>query len=295
MSDPLWQFVKTRKLVVHLGAHKTATTYLQNALDAKRDMLREEGTALILPSDLRRGGKTAQTDEPGEVPSVTAQLSAVAAEAGTQRIVLSEENFIGSTGHNLARKSLYPSIRRRLSKLPAALNHPNVTILFSLRDYGPFVSSNITTALRFGKLFDTDELRLAFLVLHRSWMDVIADLRVSFPAAQLKIWRYEKFAQIEAQVFAEMVGAFQPEPRRRANQTLSGRAMRRVQAKLSEGDPDLKPRQLVRRIKRKFPISATHPAYSLWTPEEAALLSESYEAHWREICETSPGIALPGG
>lgn len=295
MSDPLWQFVKTRKLVVHLGAHKTATTYLQNALNGKRDLLRAQGTALILPGDLRRGERAARTDDNSEVPDVKAQLSALAADTATHRIVLSEENFTGSTGHNLARKSIYPSIRRRLSRLPAALNHPNVTILFCLRDYGPFVSSNITTALRFGKVFDTEELRLAFLVLHRCWVDVIADLRAAFPAAQLKIWRYETFAQIEAQVFAEMVGAFQPELQKRANQTLSGRAVRKVQAKLLAGGADLKPRQFVRRTKRKFPVSETNPAYSLWTPDEAALLSERYEAHWQEICEAYPGIALTDG
>lgn len=295
MTDPLWHFVKTRKLVVHLGAHKTATTYLQSALNNKRDALRREGTALILPADLRRGEKSERGGSPTDVPGVAAQLSALAADATTQRILLSEENFTGSTGHNLARKSLYPGIRRRLSKLPPALNHPNVTILFALRDYGPFVSSNVTTALRFGKLFDTEELRLAFLLLHRSWVDVIADLRSAFPAAQLKIWRYENFAQVEAQVFAEMVGPFQAEPQRRANQTLSGRAVRKVQTKLSAGGDDLKPRQLVRRIKSKLPISTADPAYSLWTPDEAALLSERYRVHWQEICEAYPGLALPGG
>ncbi|WP_306116981.1 MULTISPECIES: hypothetical protein [unclassified Roseovarius] len=295
MSDPLWQFVKTRKLVVHLGAHKTATTYLQNALNTKREDLRRAGTALILPRDLRRGEKAARADGAEKMPGVTVQLSALAADTTTQRIVLSEENFIGSTGHNLAQKSLYPGIRRRLSKLPAALNHPNVTILFSLRDYGPFVSSNVTTALRFGRMFDTEDLQLAFLLMDRSWIDVIADLRSAFPAAQLKLWRYENFAQVEQQVFKEMVGPFRAAPQRRANQTLSGRAVAKVQARLQAGGPDLKPRQIVRRIKRKFPISDANPTYSIWTPEEAALLTESYQAHWDEICDAYPALPLDGG
>ena len=78
---------------------------------------------------------------------------------------MSEENFIGSTGHNLARKSLYPGIRRRLSKLPRGVES-------SQRD-DPVLSARLrpllsrrTSPLRCGSAncFDTDELRLAFLV-----------------------------------------------------------------------------------------------------------------------------------
>ncbi len=294
MSAVLSRFLERGQVVLHLGAHKTATTYLQMALKAQRAALLAGGTAVILPSDLRRGGRAARVDEHGEAPGLEAQLFALASDPSTRRIVVSEENFIGSTGHNLTRKSLYPSILRRLGKLPGELNHPHVRILFSLRDYGPFLSSGVTTAVRRGKIFDEDALKAAFLLLHRNWVDVVEDLRGLFPAARLVLWRYEAFAESEAKICAQIDPGFAPRPQKRAFQTLSRDAMQQILHELTNNTTGELPRQIVRRAARISPISDTNPAYSLWNAEEARHLSQSYQAHWTTICDAHPGVALMG-
>ncbi len=293
MSTMLRQFLDRGQVVLHLGAHKTATTSIQMALNGARADLQALGTALILPNDLRRGGAADQVDEHGDAPSLEMQLLTMAGDETVQRIVLSEENLIGSSGHNLARRSLYPNVTRRLRKLPAALDHPNVTVLFALRDYGPFLSSSATTAVRRGKVFDPETLRTAFLVLHRSWVDVVAEIRERFPAANLRIWRYEQFSQVETELWSELTDGFRPTFRKRAFQTLSRDAMTQVLSRLTNAAEP--PRQIVRRAVRTFPISDTNPAYSLWTAQETALLSARYAAHWTEICDTYPDLVMESG
>ncbi|MEO3414574.1 hypothetical protein AAFO92_07975 [Roseovarius sp. CAU 1744] len=293
MSDALQEFLETRRLVLHLGAHKTATTYIQSVLAAERAALRAKGVGLILPGDLRRD--TAPQDRQGKISDATRQLTAFAADPAINQIVLSEENLIGSTGNNLRRNSLYPGLKRKLSRLPAPLDHPNNRILFALRDYGPYLSSSVTTAIRRGKVFDPEALRAGFLPFARSWADVVADLREAFPAAEIKIWRYEDFADCGPMVFSAIADGFDPAPQAHAFRTLSGEAMRQILPQLHDGSSRDRARRIVRQAARRHPISDANPAFTLWSPEEARQLSDAYERHWHEIRESHPGIELAGG
>lgn len=290
MSDALRQFLDRGQLVLHLGAHKTATTSIQQALETQRAALNSRGTALILPRDLRRGGTGSEGDNHGDVPSLATQLLDFSRRDRIQRIVVSEENLIGSSGQNLARKSLYPNITRRLERLPKALNHPNVTILFSLRDYGPFVSSSATTAIRRGKTFDADALRTAFLVLHRTWLDVVCDLGALYPAANLRLWRYEDFTNAVPYIWSEIGISHQPPPLKRSFKTLSHAAMAQALDRIETSTEPV--RQIIRTAAQIHPITETNPAYSLWSADEAAHLTAQYKDHWATIKANYPDMIL---
>ena len=297
MSTPLESFLHTREVVVHLGAHKTATTYIQSVLKERRTALEAEGVAVLLPGDLRSTGVLGRSrsecvgvveegDKTG--PDVSDLLNDLAANPATRRIVISEESIIGAPRSNLSTKSLYPDMIRKCRRLPVALNHPNVTFLFALRDYGSFFSSNVTTAVRRGNVFALDALRPAFLTLHRNWLDVVNDLRQAFPAVTLQIWRYEDFGQNETRVFAKFADSLAPTRSRRVFKTLSRDAMAHI---LAQADPSKTPRELrpfIRASARDFPITQNNPAFSLWSEAEAAHLNRLYDLHWQEICETFP-------
>lgn len=297
MSTALERFLHTHEVIVHLGAHKTATTYIQSALKAQRKVLAAEGVTVLLPGDLRatgvlgrsrpdRGGPNSA--ERGSGLDIAGLLNGLASDPTVHRIVLSEESIIGAPRINLSTKSLYPDLVRKCRRLPVALNHPNVTFLFALRDYGSFFSSNITTAVRRGNVFALDDLRPAFLTLHRNWVDVVSDLRRAFPAVALKIWRYEDFGQCEAKVFAKFGDGLASSRSPRLFKTLSRDAMAHI---LTQADPSKPPRELrpfIRNAARDFPITSENPAFSLWSEAEAAHLTRLYDLHWQEICETHP-------
>jgi hypothetical protein len=44
------------RIVLHLGAHKTATTYLQQTLKRNRAALAGAGISVFVPDDLRKDG-----------------------------------------------------------------------------------------------------------------------------------------------------------------------------------------------------------------------------------------------
>lgn len=292
MSGALQDFVDRGEVIVHLGVHKTATTFIQSALNDARGALRASGTALILPWDVRPARAAGDRNL---VDTLTAQLSAHADDPMARRIVVSEENIIGSTGGNLTNGALYPRLDGKLARLPRGFDHPNVRFLLSLRDYGPYLSSSVTTAVRRGRKFDHDVIRAGFSEVSRGWVDVVAELRASFPAAQLTIWRYEDFATVQPQVFSTLAEGFTPPPRKQSFRTLSDAAMRHVMFHLPEKIPAEQARQIVRQAARDFPISDTNPPFTLWSPDAAAALSATYEAHWQQISAAHPGAVLTGG
>lgn len=289
MSNPLEAFLDRGQVILHLGAHKTATTSIQMALDAERADLRARGTALLLPRDLRQPatGPHRRRDRATELEQ---QLCDAVADDAIHRLILSEENLTGSSGHNLARKSLYPSVTRRLGKLPRTLNHPNVTVLFALRDYGPYLSSSATTAIRRGKVFDTVALRTAFLLMHRHWLDVVQDIQAVFPSSNLRLWRYEDFDAVAPSLWREFDDGLRLSVPKRAFKTLSGSAMKQVLAGLDSGESPV--RSVIRQAVRDYPITDTNPAYSMWSDDESAHLTALYSDHWMQICDAFPDMVM---
>ncbi|MFD1160567.1 hypothetical protein [Roseovarius aestuarii] len=303
MDEELRDFLQRNKLVIHMGAHKTATTYIQSALNAQREPLKSQGILMVLPSDLRgtgmlqgkktQGAAAESGDGAGSKKrNLTTLLGEMAADPDTRRIVVSEEGLIGSPRNNLNRRSLYPNLTSKLANLPKPLDHPNVTFLLSLRDYGSFFSSNVTTAVRRGNIFDPEQLHASLLLMHRSWVDVLTELRAAFPSAALKIWRYEDFEALEPLIFSELAPGFEVTPSDRLFGTLSGNAIKHILDQVGpESGPEIT-RPVVRAAVRKYPISARNPSFSLWSEEEAAHLTFRYTLDWQAICRGYPGIVL---
>ncbi|WP_299846204.1 hypothetical protein [uncultured Roseovarius sp.] len=303
MGTTLKDFVQQNKVVIHLGAHKTATTYIQSSLKAQRDALKSAGVALVLPSDLRAtgvlrrtfrksGGAISASSPDPDKPTLGTLLDRIAADPATRRIAISEESMIGAPRKNLACKSLYPDMDQSLRAMPDAFDHPNATFLLALRDYGSFVSSNITTAVRRGNIFDLDALRAAFLALHRDWMDVIDDLQEAFPTATIKVWRFEQFHALESQVFRAFTQGPVTPRSTRVFKTLSGNAMTYILDHVEPKSEQVRIRELVLAAAKKFPVSVDNPPFDLWSAEQAAHMTYRYELDWHEICKAYPGIAL---
>ncbi len=294
-ADPaLVTYLERSPLVLHLGAHKTATTFLQDTLRHHETALAADGVRLVLPRQTRRVlslvSPNPGKDRPAREDALSSNraklgkaLSALASEPETKRIVMSEEGLIGAPRQIVTDAKLYPDIETRLQSLPEALNHPNVTILFAVRDYGQFFSSCFTTVLRRGARFDPASVAARLLRADPNWQDVLRAIRARLPRAALRIWQYERFGDRQADVVASLAAQNIAPPKPSVFRTLSHAA---VDALLSEPRQDLtRPelRKRVRRIARQFPVGETNPAFSLWTPEQSAAWAATYAAHWQQI------------
>lgn len=249
-------------LILHLGAHRTGSTAVDECLRANAGPLAAEGTGLWLPRQLRRlpgfdalgghGGAylDGNAGAIAAVASVRERLGvAWRAEAveGRKRLLLSEENILGSMRANLRGASFYRTLAARLAVYLAALPVKPLRIGLGLRDYASWWRSSYLACLRRHALPPFAE-RAPYLARHsRDWVSVVRDLTTACPEAEILVWRQEDLEGRVGAVAAELIGRtdvpplVQPEGRVNSSGDPADAALI---LRLRETQPDLKGRAL---------------------------------------------------
>ncbi len=277
------------QILIHLGAHKTATTYLQSRLKRGADALAGMGVEIVPLAEMRRAvsaplGIAATGGLRGALArrNIRGALSAFAEKAhsaGCTRLVLSDENLLGNCGRLLTDATLYSGLRRRLEVLQAALPEAETTILLSVRNYATFFASAWGQRLRGGRHAPFDApLRDRLMAMPRGWMDVISDIGQAFPAARLIAWPYEWFGDLEETVLATLVGPGAvngvPAIKGRPLAGFSARSVAEIEARL-DGTGEV-PRDVVHDLHRAWPKGPHQPAFDPWPEAESAELRARY-------------------
>ncbi len=144
-----------------------------------------------------------------------AAVAADLAATGATRLVLSEENILGSMRLNLLNGGFYADAVRRLVAYCGLLGHVPARIGLGIRDYGAYWVSAYSYLLPAKPLPGFATLKPALLGLSRGWRDVIAELRGLFPKAEIMVWPLEavqggmrdvtaRFAGLPADRFGEV-------------------------------------------------------------------------------------------
>jgi hypothetical protein len=215
---------------VHLGAHKTATTHLQDALADRRDALADRGV-FFLPRETFRGALTYRDiplppllrlkrrlrggarDEALLSPRYARARAAafrteLESRAGAAtRIVISEEQLLGAidevfTGDYFA-GSLRLSLLSELARGGVALH-----LFLSLRALDGFLPSAYAQALRSvpaGRLDLPGTLARA-IAAPPSWADLAAHILARIPRARLTVWDYADYADHALEIQGMVAG-----------------------------------------------------------------------------------------
>lgn len=205
------------EVVLHLGAHKTASAYLQSRLSANGQLLRSHGAFCVPLPFLRR-------EVTGHIGPVVRGLvfGSVARRrlrAGVERmledtagphlsrLVLSDPDILGDTATLVDKGAFYATVRERLGALADALPMAPATIMLSIRGYADFFAAAYGQRLRDGvhRRFD-DEMRARLTGVSRGWIDVIHAVSETFPGARLIVWQHEMFGAVEPALFDHLVG-----------------------------------------------------------------------------------------
>ncbi|QEQ95874.1 hypothetical protein [Neptunomonas concharum] len=127
---------------LHLGIHKTATTYLQDQLTLSRDLLKNNGIQYFSLSEMRSGLTQAIRNKPLDV------IQHILRETIQQeKVILSDENMIGNAGE--IRKGInYKPISDVIGKIRQSLPESKVSVLISLRNPLEFLPSIYCEYLR---------------------------------------------------------------------------------------------------------------------------------------------------
>lgn len=282
-------------LALHLGAHKTATTYIQRNLDDRRRELLRHGVRYFGSAELR-GVEGVVFPTPRDVRedlaapvqrrtrAMLSRMVDAAVPDDAARVLVSEENILGSSRLNLRRAKLYPALAERLACLPESWGAGRTEIYLSVRNYADFFASCHSTIALQGDWIDLGADRQARIAeLPRRWTDIVAEIRAHFPAAELVVWRYEDLGRVGQEVMDSMVGA--PFPMdfgvRGTMASLTAEGMEAIEAAfIANGEAPLSP-ETVRRIRDETQGSGAR--YDPWDPALRARLTEAYEADWAEI------------
>jgi hypothetical protein len=203
------------ELHLHIGAHKTATTHLQDILAANRTYLLDRGI-LYLPRILVRQMGLVQAVNSNYLKAEKAPALAPSLEKiirlqkpGTKRLIVSEENILGGCIDLL--DCLYPTINERLLPWSTIPNQDNITLYISIRNHVDILPSAYSQALRDGsKTLRFDVYLNKWLHDKPSWHTLINEMRSVFPLAKIVVWTFEKYIKENAEIIARICGARLP-------------------------------------------------------------------------------------
>ena len=248
-AAPLRKARSDMDIILHLGAHRTASTSFQHYMRRNAVQLRSQGTAFWGPNETRNGLLSGAIQVPGRITApdqmqrargrVALKLSRLK-RAGVTRLIVSDENLIGSPRQNLRNMRLYAAVGERMARYHAALGGNIAKVVFGIRAQEAYWASALAFTLeRGGAVPSPAELRH---MAHspRSWRDVITDLACAMPGTQIAVLPHERYASLPEAKLAVMTGQSNP-PRRNAREWLNRRppitALRRVLHDRGE-DPD---------------------------------------------------------
>lgn len=203
------------RVILHIGAHRCATTSFQQYLKMNGERLRSQGVECWGPARTRTGLFATLHPGPRAATGRDLQRRAMgrirlacrdAALRGIGHLIISDENICGTMGDNLHRSSLYPAIGERLARYAAAFDGFLSDVILSVRGQEGYWSSVLAyRAGRGGPLPRHGHLkRLARD--GRGWRDVVTDAACALGDVQLNVLPFERFAGQPEQQLAAITG-----------------------------------------------------------------------------------------
>jgi hypothetical protein len=194
-----------RQWRIHIGAHKTATTHLQETLAAVRGGLAVRGVDFVPTLSVLRAQRFAealgQRRPLARLPILGPAHMCDAIEAtltpvriGPEVVVLSEENALGLPRHVLTR-GFYPEAAQRIGRLASLGLRAELRLFLSIRSPDRLLPSAYAEALKFAPPPPGGfaAIRERLLAAPPSWFDLVARLRAAAPEVPLRVWRQEDY------------------------------------------------------------------------------------------------------
>lgn len=205
------------EICLHLGAHRTGTTSFQCHVQRHRGALSHGGTAVWTPKQTRAGLFDGLVHRPDSVTAEIArrsERSRVAirrevrrlTEAGYDRLMITEENLLGSARNNLRDGALYSDVLERLLRFRAALAAPVARIAISLRSYDSYWASVLAYAVMNGHTMPQSDLIDRLAMQSRRWGDVIRDVARVFPQTDIVVFPFEAMVSHPDAELSHLIG-----------------------------------------------------------------------------------------
>jgi hypothetical protein len=282
------------KLHVHVGVHKTATTYLQGQLAKKKTELNQAGIGAMGLGEFRPFFTRHLMDYPVETFRIEDHLGkffAGDAPADIRGLVLSDENLVGLCNGLIANGKPYRNSEARLNRLRKLLAGHEVTMFMALRSYDSFTSSAYCEAMRHTQQFvGFNSFRTKFDIEGLRWPAMVQRFAAALQPARVRLWRFEDFRQHSDRVFCELAfdcdtGKSPHEPKAE-RPSFSGAAVSVLEMLAKRHSPKTAA-ELVSAVSEGLPKGSgkgEYPAFDPWSAEERGSMATLYD----EDCAAIP-------
>ncbi len=204
------------RIHIHLGAHKTATTFIQNWLANHQSFLKGHAIAYVPLEKLRKQFTQdfwkILNNRPNIGEEAIAQLrellfaeaTACGYDLGATRLfVLSEENLLGSLSSLHSKGKFYPNLKRRMRLLAQLFEGYELQPFIALRSYSEFYPSAYAEMLRQDQIQTFDAYLEGLDLAGNSWPKVVKGIESSLGPVQ--VWAYEHFKDNSHKVLAALL------------------------------------------------------------------------------------------
>lgn len=292
------------KLHVHVGVHKTATTYLQGLVAKNRERLNAAGVGAMPLTAFRAFFTRNFMKFPAGEYRIDNDLDRFFPDGvppSIRGLILSDENLIGLCNGFIANGRPYQNSGKRLAHLRALLEGHRVTLHMSVRSYDHFASSAYCEAMRHTERFAAfDSFRAKLDMESLRWPAMIERFAAALKPAEIKLWRFEDFRDNGDVIFRDLAFGIDPgpedvdskaerpsfsEPAVTVLETLSARLGPKVAA------------DMVAEISQRLPKGSgkgEYHAFDPWSDEDHARMAALYDAD----CAAIPSgywLIPPGG
>lgn len=206
------------EVVLHIGAHRTATSALQYHMANHRDALVEDGVVYWGPK-ITRGGlfRGAIGSVEGVLAWQTRRFAGRCAmradavrKAGASHLFISDENMFGSLRGTLEDTRLYADSGRRIACYASGFRNHKVTVALCVRDYTDWWTSALAFRLMRGGPLPRAALREHLVTQPRRWRHIIEEMARVLPDVTLTVWSYEAMGHQPDRIVRELTGAKTP-------------------------------------------------------------------------------------
>lgn len=173
---------------VHVGCHKTGTTYLQNLLAANAELMAERGLAYFPLYDFRKSILPSALTQ----KSPTSYLKEAAVNKygpGIGQLLISDENIIGTCTSFLKTGIPYLQAEKNMKKI--LQEGDGAKIYMCIRRPSQFIVSAWAEGIRFMEYVSLEEFVERVNRRGFSWLDVVKRVKAGVGQNTLHIWTYE--------------------------------------------------------------------------------------------------------
>jgi hypothetical protein len=268
------------ELRLHIGAHKTATTHLQDSLAAQSGRILEGGLVYLSRGFVRRSGlvqgiiENHRPAQSGGRGFRSLDDIIMLPEGHPRRIVISEEDILGMSIDLL--DGIYPRAAGRLKPWAAVMGGARPRLFLSIRNYADILPSAYSQALRDGTLpHAMASYRTHWLGRKPSWISLIKTIQTAFEDAPLTVWSMDFYRHSAAAVRRAVTGLDLPgelETAPDGTRRLTASAVRRIEAL----GPSLSRHARMQALSEIVASETGSEPFDPLPPEEKAFHSERY-------------------